>query len=237
MVNGLEWCVRNLIGKSPPHEPVMSRLLRAICRKKREIAGAIMLRRARHALNNRMANFARPYKLHLGCGKNKFEGWVNLDFDSNSRADIIWDLTTGIPLPSGSCHLIYSEHVLEHFNIESGLALLCECYRALAPSGVMRVAMPSLDLLLEKSMSGQWREQDWLTWPEHKFIKTRAEMLNISFRWWGHKWLYDREELQRRLIEAGFSEIDFFAWGESSVEDLRHRESRMDSLLIGEARK
>lgn len=33
--------------------------------------------------------------------------------------------------------------------------------------------------------------------------KTKAEMLNKNFRLWGHKWLYDYEELKRSLEEIG----------------------------------
>jgi predicted SAM-dependent methyltransferase len=95
--------------------------------------------------------------------------------------------------------------------------------------------MPSLDFLLERLCAGRWREQDWLTWPDHQFIQTRAEMVNIFFRWWGHEWIYDAEEFHRRLKEAGFTDIRDVAWGESEVPELRKRETRKDSLLICEA--
>ena len=76
-----------------------------------------------------------------------------------------------------------------------------------------------------------------MTWPEYQFIQTRAEMLNIAFHWWGHQWLYDREEFHRRLGEAGFPEIRDMPWGESGIPDFRNRETRKDSLLICEAEK
>mgnify|MGYP003793632747 CR=1 FL=1 len=99
----------------------------------------------------------------------------------------------------------------------------------------MRVAMPSLDDLIKKSYEGNWREQDWLTWPKYQHIKTRAEMLNISFREWGHQWLYDREELHRRLQEAGFTKIKDVEWGVSDWPELCGLETRLDSGLICEA--
>jgi predicted SAM-dependent methyltransferase len=103
--------------------------------------------------------------------------------------------------------------------------------------GVLRVAMPSLDELLEKSCQGAWRDQEWLKRPEYQFIKSRAEMLNIAFRWWGHKWLYDREELHRRLAEAGFTKVVDARWGRSECGSLRNLENRLDSLLVCEASK
>ena len=62
-------------------------------------------------------------------------------------------------------------------------------------------------------------------------------MLNMIFRGWGHQWLYDREELHRRLKEAGFRNIRDVEWGESQFPELRNRETRKDSLLICEVQK
>lgn len=179
-----------------------------------------------------------PYKLNLGCGSIYLDGWVNIDSNKGiKRLDLLWDLSRGIPVPDNSCSHIYCEHFLEHLQVEHGVAFLRECFRALMPGGILRIAMPSLDVLLEKATSSAWREQDWLTWPEYRFIQTRAEMLNISFRWWGHQWLYDREELHRRLVEAGFQQIVDASWGVSGSPLLCNRETRKDSLLICEAEK
>lgn len=62
-------------------------------------------------------------------------------------------------------------------------------------------------------------------------------MLNIAFRWWGHRWLYDREELHRRLGEAGFDRLEDVAPGQSTRPELRNLETRPDSLLVCEATK
>jgi predicted SAM-dependent methyltransferase len=97
--------------------------------------------------------------------------------------------------------------------------------------------MPSLDVILDKAMSGHWRDQHWLTLPEHRRVATRAEMLNMVFRDWGHRWLYDREELERRVREAGYAKLAFPKNGESEHAELRGRESRPDSLLICEVTK
>lgn len=189
-------------------------------------------------IGRRFRHLPRPYRLHLGCGKVRFDGWVNVDADRSLRTtDIVWDLALGLPVEDASCALIYHEHFMEHLTVEQGLSHLRECRRALLPGGVLRIATPSLDFLIERLCAGDWREQDWLTWPEHRFIRTRAEMLNIAFRWWGHRWLYDREELHRRLRESGFPWVRDCEWGNSDVPDLRGRETRFDSILICEVER
>lgn len=215
----------------------MKALVKKLYRDYRSVQEKARLPRQRRLVAQQLSAHRHPYQLHLGCGLIRFDGWINIDADQGSVADIIWDLAKGIPVADSSCALIYSEHMLEHLTVEQGRQFLIECHRALQTGGTVRIAMPSLDVLVEKSHSGKWREQDWLMWPEYQFVQTRAEMMNMFFRAWGHQWIYDTEELHRRLREAGFSKITNAEWGRSSISGLNGRETRKDSLLICEARK
>ncbi len=173
-------------------------------------------------------------RLHIGCGENRFDGWINADI--SPRAELIVDIRWPLPFPTGYLKCIYSEHVLEHVSYETGVRFLREARRVLAPGGVIRIAMPDLDDLID-GYCVDWKRFDWVQWPEHAFIKTRAQMINIAFRWWGHKHLYNREELERALAEAGFARIRFVDTGTSEHPDLRNLETRRDSRLVAEAEK
>jgi predicted SAM-dependent methyltransferase len=186
------------------------------------------------AANTILAQAPRPLKLNLGCGDIFFAGWVNVDLDDLRRANLIWNLTDRFPLSDGSCSLIYSEHVIEHFGVEDGLKIFRECRRLLVPGGVLRVAMPSLEYCVESYARDSWRP-DFERWEELRGVKTRCEALNVAMRWWGHQWLYDREELHRRLGEAGFNQCRDVEWGRSPVQELCNRETRVETLLIVEA--
>lgn len=214
--------------------PQIARILRGVHRVGRlphkVHKGLVKLR-----FRRQLIAFKRPYQLHIGCGEVRLPGWINMDSDPKvSGVEVVWDFRNGIPFPSRSCALIYNEHFLEHLPVEQGVDFLREARRVLQPGGVLRIAMPSLDVLLEKATSADWRDQDWLRWPGHEFIVTRAQMVNIAFRWWGHEWIYDREELERRLREAGFSELVFCLRSQSEHKALRDLETREDSLLICE---
>ena len=216
----------------------MELFIKSFSRIYKKINDILILTKFKRDMKKLIPQFSHPYKLHLGCGKVRLSKWINIDLDESSGgADIVWDLTRGIPLDDASCQLIYCEHLLEHFTVEEGLALLRECRRVLEAEGILRVAVPSLDVIIEKCASGNWKDQEWLSWPEYGCIQTRAEMLNMAFRAWGHKWLYDREELHRRLLEAGFTRVKDVEWGGSEEVELRNRETRRDSLLICEAQK
>jgi len=200
--------------------------------------------RARRGKDQRLARAkaslsraAFPLKVNVGCGKEPFPGWINLDLDPATPADILWDVTDGLPFPDDSCAFIYSEHFLEHIPVAEGVRFLTECRRSLQPGGVVRIGMPGVQDVVREYHENIWAKQPWLAKYGYDWIKTRAEYINISFREWGHQWLYDQEELERRLREAGFTQIEDAGWGESKHPELRKRESRDETRLICEATK
>lgn len=178
-----------------------------------------------------------PFLVNIGCGDEPFQDWVNLDLNPETRADIVWDVRDGLPFPDHSCRFIYNEHFLEHIPVEEGVRFLRECHRALRPGGVVRIGMPSIEDPVRHYYENTWARQSWLEKYGYAWIKTRAEYLNITFRNWGHQWLYDFEELDRRLREAGFTQIQAVAWGTSKFPELRERETRAETALICEAIK
>jgi predicted SAM-dependent methyltransferase len=178
-----------------------------------------------------------PFKVNVGCGNEPFQGWINLDLSPETSADILWDVNDGLPFPDNSCAVVYSEHFLEHLSVQEGVRFLTECRRSLQLGGIVRIGMPCVQEVARQYYENTWAEQPWLQKYGYTWIKTRAEYINIGFRDWGHQWLYDFEELDRRLRESGFSEIERAAWGESKYTELRGRETRNETLLICEATK
>ena len=174
----------------------------------------------------------KSLKLHIGCGNNYFDGWINADL--SPKADLIIFLEKRLPFKKEFLEIIYSEHVLEHVSYKTGLFFLKESYRTLKKRGVLRVAMPDLEDCVRAYWDNDWKSRDWVKlYP----IQTKAQMLNMAFREWGHQHLYDKEELERALIEAGFKRYKFFKNGESDYENLANLETREDSKLIVEAIK
>jgi len=178
----------------------------------------------------------RSLKLHLGCGTVRLDGWVNIDLPARARAletppDLRWDVRRRLPFGDGAARLVYHEHLMEHLTVDEGTRGLRDWLRVLEPGGVLRIATPDLEYLVDRYRAG-WRDQAWLRQPEYAFIGTRAEMLNVAFRWWDHRYLYDGEELERRMREAGFGTIRRCAYRASGVPELAGLETREDSKLI-----
>jgi predicted SAM-dependent methyltransferase len=189
----------------------------------------------RAALLRLLARYRRPAapaRVCLGSGSAPLPGWLNVDLEG--APDLRLDLREPLPLRDDSVHFLYSEHLLEHLTCSEGLALLRECRRILHADGVLRIAMPDLGALVA-AYQGDWRDQDWVQWPGHRFVDSAARMLNMAFHGWGHQYLYDVEELVLRLSEAGFAHTCRCAIGESGHAELRVLETRLDSRLIVEA--
>jgi len=82
-------------------------------------------------------------KLNLGGGNQKIPGFVNIDRLNGQEA---------YPLPAyadGSVDEIRASHILEHFGHREVPEVLKEWVRVLKPGGVLKVAVPDFDYLVQ----------------------------------------------------------------------------------------
>ena len=82
-------------------------------------------------------------KLNLGGGNQKIPGFVNIDRLNGQEA---------YPLPAyadGSVDEIRASHILEHFGHREVPEVLKEWVRVLKPGGVLRVAVPDFDYIVQ----------------------------------------------------------------------------------------
>ena len=86
-------------------------------------------------------------KLHLGCGRDRLDDWVNIDGPA-SRSDLEWDLTQPQPLPMGdaSASAVYCGRGLARLEPAQAVTLLAECRRVLKPGGLLRLNAQGLRL-------------------------------------------------------------------------------------------
>ncbi|MFM9987026.1 class I SAM-dependent methyltransferase [Flavobacterium sp.] len=117
--------------------------------------------------------------LNLGCGDyfSKEREWVNLDFVSSYEGVIAHNLLQGIPFEDNSFDLVYHSHVLEHFSKEDGENLISECFRVLKPNGVLRIAIPDLEIIAKKYLD--FLEQG-ISNPNDELIRANYEWMKIE---------------------------------------------------------
>jgi predicted SAM-dependent methyltransferase len=181
-----------------------------------------------------------PVKLNIGCGTDYKKGWINIDNNSDNnieKLDLNWDLRNSLPFANNSVDFVFNEHFIEHLTIEEGQTVIKDLMRVLKPGGVMRIAMPDLRIAVNDYLNLPLEKDPVIKRFDLDFIKTRAERINMAFRGWGHQWLYDAEELTRRLKEAGCENIKQCRLGHSKYASLQNLETRHESTLIMEVIK
>lgn len=78
----------------------------------------------------------RSKKLHVGCGRNILQGWINLDLVALPGVDIVADLddckNTQLTLSRDSIEEFFVSHVIEHIN--NPLEMMQELHRVAKPN-------------------------------------------------------------------------------------------------------
>jgi predicted SAM-dependent methyltransferase len=151
-------------------------------------------------------------KLHLGCGPHILPGWRNLDLDPVDGASA-WNAQDGLPFPTGVVSFIFSEHFIEHLSLAAAVKFLDECARVLCPNGIMRVATPDLEHLIQTYQLNRLEEWHDVNWAP----RSRADMMNEGMRLWGHQYIYDHDCLESVLVQAGFARIQRAPWRQSTI--------------------
>jgi len=151
-------------------------------------------------------------RLHLGCGKRRVEGWLNVDLVS-SECDV--DLACGrLPWPNDSFDAVVCQHVIEHLELrEQLLPLLRELRRVVEPGGEVWLSCPDiakacrsyLDHGMQDLYDARLKRLPDFTLPNG--VPT-AHMINELFHQWGeHVNLFDLELLTWALKVVGFTRV------------------------------
>ncbi len=151
-------------------------------------------------------------KLHIGCGDNELPGWLNTELCS--RADQIFlDATTRFPFADHVFAFIYTEHMIEHISLPDAEAMLAECFRVLAPGGVVRIVTPDmrfLATLLDSTHSPELASYIRYSIDTYKIPAPAADgisVFNNFVRAWGHQYIHSASSLGGLLTRTGFADI------------------------------
>ncbi len=176
-------------------------------------------------------------KLHIGCGDNLLDNWINTDFYPDKKKAFL-DVSEKFPFKSHEFDYIFCEHLIEHLSFREGSNTLCESFRILKPEGKIRISTPDLRYLmdiysLEKTdIQRQEMEKFVNTFFCEAKVYQDAILINTLFYKFGHKFIYDFKVLENTLLEAGFVNIHRCDIGQSSDKELCNLESH--GKFIGE---
>lgn len=194
-------------------------------------------------------------RLHLGCGSHVVSGWENLDKSPTMVAARIpgarallrrlrvltdeqataafpagikrVDIRNGIPYPDGSAAHVYSSHMIEHLSRWQAADLLKECHRVLAPGGILRLATPDLQMLVDhyvrEKEQGDPRAADHFMEGMLTFVEqpgSVVQRLGRRLLTAPHQWVYDVASLAALIEECGFVSVGARGFREGVTPDL-----------------
>jgi predicted SAM-dependent methyltransferase len=89
-----------------------------------------------------LKEYVGKVNLNIGCGHAPEKGWLNVDFNPDSKADKVFDLRELWPLEDNAFDTVLASHVLEHFRDEDLFHIMFEIGRVLRPGGYLIGIVP-----------------------------------------------------------------------------------------------
>jgi len=105
-------------------------------------------------------NTPKHDKLHIGCGWNRFKGFVNIDIASEVKPDYVVNIENGLPFPDNSFAHIYSSHSLEHVRPEYWKLVLKDIFRVAKNGCILELKLP-FDNIGQRTNADHYRTFSW----------------------------------------------------------------------------
>lgn len=167
--------------------------------------------------------------------------WLNTDINYQKNA-VYLNAGRKFPIQNNTIDFIFSEHIFEHLDFSQALNMLSESYRTLKPGGVLRIATPNMQFLLNLYLQNNTEPNVWyIDWSAKTFLPDiyplfkGDDVLNIFvinnfFRDWGHQIIHTQNSLTKMMLTVWFKDVREAQIWESSFPELRWLEHHGNSI-------
>jgi predicted SAM-dependent methyltransferase len=180
-------------------------------------------------------------KLHLGCGRNILDGWINTDYNTAKFGGSEYlDVTKKFPYNNNSVDYIFSEHMIEHITYHEGKFMLEESFRVLKSGGKIRISTPDLKFLInlytdnKTDLQKKYIDYSVNHSSYNVSIGTDTFIINNFVRDWDHTFIYDEKTLKSLFESIGFFDVKSYLITESEDENLKNLEHITDEININQ---
>lgn len=153
--------------------------------------------------------------LHLGCGPIHLHSthdwkWINIDWEASHNPDLVLNcLELHDHFGDNSVDAVYGCHTLEHYKYpDDAISLINQCHHVLKPGGILRMAVPDLELAAKAYALGD--DLKFIYGPDFKGYYKHdlpAERFHFFMTAWEHKIVYDFQLLSQLMKDAGFTSV------------------------------
>ncbi len=174
-------------------------------------------------------------RLQIGCGNVIIDGWLNVLYERRQEYGALkqvkngWFLNYNLlgpwPVSDNSLSFVAGSHVIEHLDLNAGLQIVAQAYRALKNGGVIRLSCPDLETYAKHYVNKDaafFNHPKIKEWCAYKSAQTFGQIFIAKAYDSGgaHKWFYDFESLANILQRAGFVDIKRVKRTEGKTPDL-----------------
>lgn len=135
--------------------------------------------------------------LNLGSGKEKLDGFVNIDINLLVRPDTVADIRR-LPFKDNQFKIVTFFHTIEHMPEHDHIRIFSEIYRVLEPNGVVYISYPEFVECAKRYISNEAGNRDF--WKMTIFGRQRDRH---DF----HCTLMDTRFFLPFLLENGFKQV------------------------------
>lgn len=162
--------------------------------------------------------------LHGGHWNTQIDGWINMPEQDQ-------DITKRLKFDDAQVDVIFNEHTWEHITLIDAINYAKECFRVLKIGGVLRIATPTVDKLIQLKndklgkhysdvQTRHYYPNEDAALKELGLEGIREEpiafMMDSLFKGHNHRFLWTSELLKNVLVKIGFSEVHIVEPGETN---------------------
>ncbi len=149
--------------------------------------GGASLGHTKHSLLDQKHKLLPKLKLHLACGHDYQDDYINIDLyaPDTAKVDFRHDVRS-LPYEDNSVDEIRAFHIIEHFDFFEGQEVLKEWYRVLKPGGKLYLETPDFletcrafveaDNDFRVALYGHFFAHPWVPGQTHKFLFTEDQL-------------------------------------------------------------
>lgn len=153
-------------------------------------------------------------KLNLGCWHRYIPGFIHIDLCDMEHIDYKSSIDDLSMFSDSTVSLIYSSHSFEYFDRDDAIKTLNEWRRVLMPGGILRLAVPDFDSLIEVYKSTGKIEKILGPLFGQMSINDGKDQLTLY-----HKTVYNFTSLEKLLVDNGFKNIKRYRWQDTIHKD------------------
>lgn len=149
-------------------------------------------------------------KIHLGCGKREFPGFINVDICDFPHIHHKSSIKSLPFFEDNSIDYIYCSHALEYYDSIEAIEVLREWKRVMKHKATLRVCVPNFDSLLK--VYDDTNDLDTIIGPLYGRMFADDKLIY-------HKTVYNFKKISRLLSDIGFKHIKEYDWRDTDHAD------------------